>query len=80
MLTLPDEIRNKIFTYLSHPIADIIRPWIVKYKRFRYKHGINFRSFIMHPDYYAGWWWYSANFKTLVKEEFLIYLADFYDF
>ena len=70
MASLPDEIRNKIFTYLSHPIADIIR----------YKHGINFRSFIMHPDYYAGWWWYSANFKTLVKEEFLIYLADFYDF
>ena len=37
METLPDKVRNKIFTYLSHPIADMIRPWIDKYKMFRYK-------------------------------------------
>ena len=80
METLPDEVRNKIFTYLSHSIADMIRPCVEKNMMFRYKQRIDFRSFIMHPEYYAGWWWHSNNFRTLVKEEFLIYLADFYDF
>ena len=31
---LPNEISNRIFQFLSHPTADIIKPYIVEYRKF----------------------------------------------
>jgi len=33
--TLPDNIKHKICLYLSHPVADLLKPHIAVYEQFR---------------------------------------------
>ena len=52
MENLPAEIINEIFRYLSHPVADLIRPHINEYEKYRsymyYSHGVmDFTEFMM---------------------------------
>ena len=52
MEKLPIEIKREIFRYVSHPIADLIRPHINEYEKYKgylhYRHDImDFTEFMM---------------------------------
>lgn len=80
LVPFPTEINNLIFTYLSHPVADISKPWAKQYELFQYQELIDFQTYIKNYDHYTGWWWYSDDYIILVEVEFISYLNDFYDF
>ena len=53
--SLPEEINNKVFYYLSHPVADTLRPLINKYNNYYYKYSVDFITYIYISylnDYY----------------------------
>ena len=50
METLPIELINKIFLYTSHPVADLIRPYIKSYNKFTEWESLRFNK-LSFADY-----------------------------